>query len=69
MHGPLEANGPPVPGARGSRLPRVPMHGAWGGAPHGPRNGRYRLGLFTAEVVEATRLVRSLVRDAGRQGE
>jgi hypothetical protein len=56
-----------APAVRGCRVCR--MHGAWGGAPRGPRNGRYRSGLFTAEVVEATRLVRSFVRDARRKGE
>ena len=38
------------------------MHGAGGGAPKGKRNGRYRSGLFTAEMMEARRLVRALTR-------
>lgn len=40
------------------------MHGAGGGAPKGKRNGRYRSGLFTAEMIEARRLVRALTRAA-----
>ena len=37
------------------------MHGAGGGAPKGKRNGRYRTGLFTAEMIEARQQVRALV--------
>jgi hypothetical protein len=40
------------------------MHGADGGAPKGKRNGRYRTGLFTAEMREARRLIRTLTRVA-----
>jgi hypothetical protein len=40
------------------------MHGAGGGAPTGKRNGRYRTGLFTAELVEARRGIRALTRAA-----
>jgi hypothetical protein len=40
------------------------MHGAGGGAPKGKRNGRYRTGLFTAEMIEARCSVRALMRAA-----
>ena len=40
------------------------MHGAFGGAPAGKRNGRYRTGLFTAEMIEARQLIRTLTRAA-----
>jgi hypothetical protein len=40
------------------------MHGARGGAPKGERNGRYRTGEFTTEVVNAGRLVRAMARMA-----
>jgi hypothetical protein len=41
------------------------MHGAFGGAPRGSRNGRFRTGAFTAEMIAATRHVRGLERIAG----
>jgi len=40
------------------------MHSAGGGAPKGKHNGRYRSGLFTAEITEARRLIRALARAA-----
>ncbi len=40
------------------------MHGAGGGAPKGKRNGRYRSGLFTKELIEARRLIRALAQAA-----
>jgi len=40
------------------------MHGAGGGAPNGKRNGRYRSGLFTAEMIAARHLIRTLARAA-----
>jgi hypothetical protein len=40
------------------------MHGAGGGAPKGERNGRSRSGLFTAEMIEARRLIRTLAQAA-----
>jgi len=40
------------------------MHGARGGAPTGERNGRYRTGLFTAEMRELRRIIRDLTRAA-----
>jgi hypothetical protein len=40
------------------------MHGAGGGAPKGKRNGRYRTGLFTTEMIEARRLIGALTRTA-----
>ena len=51
-----------APAVRGWRVCR--MHGAGGGAPKGKRNGRYRSGLFTAEMTEARRLIRALARIA-----
>ena len=33
-----------------------------GGASKGKRNGRYRTGLFTAELIEARKQVRALVK-------
>jgi hypothetical protein len=56
-----------APAVKGCRVCR--MHGAGGGAPRGSRNGRYRSGLFSAEVVEAARLVRSILREARRSGQ
>jgi hypothetical protein len=43
---------------------RCRMHGgaAGSGAPPGPRNGNYRHGIFTKEMIEMRRLVRELVR-------
>jgi hypothetical protein len=49
-----------APAVRGWRVCR--MHGAGGGAPSGSRNGRYRTGLFTAELIEARKQVRTLVK-------
>ena len=49
-----------APAVRGWRVCR--MHGAGGGAPKGERNGRYRTGLFTAELIEARKQVRTLVK-------
>ena len=40
------------------------MHGARGGAPKGERNGRYRTGLFTAEMRELRRVIRTLTKAA-----
>jgi hypothetical protein len=40
------------------------MHGAFGGAPIGKRNGRYRTGLFTAEMRELRRVIHALTRAA-----
>jgi hypothetical protein len=51
------------PAVRGWEVCR--MHGARGGAPPGVRNGRFRTGQFTAEVVNAGRLVRAMARMAG----
>src|SRR5215207_8763473 len=48
-----------APAVSGWRVCR--MHGAGGGAPKGKRNGRYRTGLFTAEMIEARQQVRALV--------
>jgi hypothetical protein len=38
------------------------MHGARGGAPTGKANGRYRAGLYTAELVKARRFVTGMAR-------
>ena len=51
-----------APAVKGSRVCR--MHGARGGAPTGERNGRYRTGLFTAEMRELRRIIRDLTRAA-----
>lgn len=51
-----------APAVRGWRVCR--MHGAGGGAPSGPRNGRFRTGLHTAEAVALRRLVAVLGREA-----
>jgi hypothetical protein len=40
------------------------MHGARGGAPKGEANGNYKTGEHTAEVREARRLVRAILRRA-----
>jgi hypothetical protein len=45
------------------------MHGARGGAPHGNRNGNYKHGGRTKEVIKAGREVNALlrcIRDAAR---
>jgi hypothetical protein len=39
------------------------MHGAGGGAPAGNRNG-WKHGLYTAEAVEARRIVSTLTKQA-----
>ena len=51
-----------APAVKGWRVCR--MHGAGGGAPKGKRNGRYRAGLFTAEMIAARHLIRTLARAA-----
>jgi hypothetical protein len=38
------------------------MHGASGGAPKGKLNGNYKMGRFTAEIMQASRYVRELTR-------
>ena len=38
------------------------MHGARGGAPKGKANGRYRTGIYTAELVKARRFVTAMCR-------
>ena len=48
------------PAVKGWKVCR--MHGAGGGAPEGRRNGRYRTGLFTAELANARRQVRALAQ-------
>ena len=40
------------------------LHGARGGAPKGEANGNYQPGEHTAEVREAKRLVRAILRRA-----
>ena len=40
------------------------MHGARGGAPKGEANGNYKTGEHTAELREARRLVRAILRRA-----
>src|SRR5215207_6809550 len=40
------------------------MHGARGGAPEGEANGYFKTGEHTAEVREARRLVRAILRRA-----
>jgi hypothetical protein len=40
------------------------MHGARGGAPKGKANGNYKTGQYTAELLNAVRLVRALARIA-----
>jgi hypothetical protein len=40
------------------------MHGARGGAPKAEANGNYKTGEHTAEVREARRLVREILRQA-----
>jgi hypothetical protein len=36
------------------------MHGACGGAPEGKRNGNYRHGARTKEMIEVWKLIKSL---------
>ncbi len=48
------------PAVRGWSVCR--MHGARGGAPKGKRNGAYRHGGYTQEVLAASQYVRALVR-------
>jgi ribonuclease HI len=56
---------------RGSRVGQSPavkgwavcrMHGARGGAPEGKRNGNYKTGEHTSEVLEMKRLIRALMQ-------
>src|SRR5215208_475819 len=50
------------PAVRGWAVCR--MHGARGGAPKGEANGNYKTGEHTAELREARRLVRAILRRA-----
>jgi hypothetical protein len=47
-----------APAVRGFRVCR--MHGARGGAPEGERNGNYRHGARTKEVIALWRLIKSM---------
>jgi hypothetical protein len=47
-----------APAVKGWRVCR--MHGARGGAPEGERNGNYRHGARTKEVIALTKLIRKL---------
>lgn len=49
-----------APAVRGYRVCR--MHGAGGGAPEGKRNGNFKHGGRTKEVIEAARYTRELLR-------
>lgn len=51
-----------APAVRGWRVCR--MHGARGGAPTGPVNGRYRHGARTKETAELIRQANQLVRSS-----
>jgi glucans biosynthesis protein len=53
-----------APAVRGCRVCR--MHGAGGGAPAGKKNGNYRHGKRTKEVIEAVRYINLLSRLASR---
>jgi len=44
--------------------PRVACNGARGGAPKGKANGNYKTGEHTAELREARKLVRAILRRA-----
>jgi hypothetical protein len=46
------------PAVRGSKVCR--MHGAQGGAPEGKRNGNYRHGARTKEIMGLWKLLKSL---------
>lgn len=46
------------PAVRGWKVCR--MHGARGGAPEGERNGNYRHGARTKEMIEVWKLIKSL---------
>ncbi len=43
------------------------FHGAKGGAPRGKRNGAWRHGMATNEVIAARREVAALVKESGKQ--
>jgi hypothetical protein len=49
-----------LPCARCARLEGVRMHGERGGAPEGKRNGNYRHGGRTKEIIELWKLIKSL---------
>lgn len=49
-----------APAIKGWRVCR--MHGARGGAPSGPRNGRWKHGQRTAQTESAFRAVRALAK-------
>ena len=55
------------PAVRGWAVCR--MHGARGGAPKGKANGNYKTGQYTAELLNAVRLVRALARLASAPEE
>jgi hypothetical protein len=45
------------------------MHGARGGAPYGKRNGNYKHGAGTKEVINAGREVNALLRCIRKCGQ
>ena len=51
-----------APALKGKRVCR--LHGGRAGAPEGKRNGRYRHGLRTKEMLAERRYVTELVREA-----
>jgi hypothetical protein len=51
-----------APAVRGWTVCR--FHGARGGAPKGKANRAYRHGLYTAEAIEAHRVLRRLLRQS-----
>ena len=44
------------------------MHGARGGGPKGERNGRWRHGLYTCEMIEDRKVVNALARSLSLPG-
>jgi glucans biosynthesis protein len=51
-----------APAVRGYQVCR--MHGARGGAPEGERNGNYRHGARSKEIIEMARLIKKIARGA-----
>jgi hypothetical protein len=56
-----------APAVRGWQVCRI--HGARGGAPHGNRNGNYKHGGRTKEVINAGREVNALLRSIRKWGQ
>jgi hypothetical protein len=60
MHGQIKANRAALSCACGQGWNACRMHGARGGAPEGERNGNYKHGARTKEMIAFRKLIKSL---------